>query len=87
MSTLESWVKGLPPVIPDGSRQTKDWWKICGVVGDILGKVAGEFLECGNVGLKICRVADSSAHLFAKEFTFKLGDIAPGDLILREARG
>ena len=58
-----------------------------GIVGEILVQLSGEFLECGSIGLKICRVADSAAHVFAKEFTFKLWDIAPGDLILSEAGG
>jgi 3'-phosphoadenosine 5'-phosphosulfate (PAPS) 3'-phosphatase len=50
-------------------------------------RVSGEFIECGSIGLKICRVADGSADVFAKELTFKLWDVAPGDLILREAGG
>ena len=56
-------------------------------VGRLMANRSGRFLECGSIGLKICRVADSTAHVFAKALTFKLWDTAPGDLILQEAGG
>lgn len=45
------------------------------------------YLESGSIGLKICRVADGSADLFVKDVTVRDWDLAPGDLILREAGG
>lgn len=58
-----------------------------GAVGQLRARLAGGFLECGSIGLKLCRVADGSADVFAKEFTFKLWDVAPGALIVDEAGG
>jgi fructose-1,6-bisphosphatase/inositol monophosphatase family enzyme len=46
-----------------------------------------EFLECGSIGIKICRVAEGSAHVFLKSLRYKLWDVAPGELILAEAGG
>jgi 3'(2'), 5'-bisphosphate nucleotidase len=58
-----------------------------GTVGRLLADKNGNFLECGSIGLKICRVAEGAAHLFIKELIFKTWDVAPGDLILSEAGG
>ena len=58
-----------------------------GPVGQLLKINNGKFLECGSIGLKICRVADGEAHVFAKALTFKIWDVAPGQLILTEAGG
>lgn len=58
-----------------------------GRVGKLVAQRAGGFLECGSIGLKICRVAEGAAQVFAKALTFKLWDVAPGDLILHEAGG
>lgn len=45
------------------------------------------FLEMGSFGLKICKIAEGKAGIFLKPVEFKIWDIAPGDLILREAGG
>lgn len=58
-----------------------------GPVGQLMARWDGQFLECGSIGLKICRVADSTAEVFVKALSFKLWDTAPGDLILQEAGG
>ena len=58
-----------------------------GAVRDLVVEAAGRILECGSIGLKICRVADGTAHVFAKALAFGLWDVAPGDLILGEAGG
>jgi 3'-phosphoadenosine 5'-phosphosulfate (PAPS) 3'-phosphatase len=44
-------------------------------------------VECGSVGLKIARVAENAADVYAKDFRFRLWDVAPGDVLLREAGG
>ncbi len=58
-----------------------------GPIGQLLAAHNGQFLECGSIGLKICRVAEGDAHVFAKALTFKLWDVAPGQLLLDEAGG
>ncbi len=68
------------PIVVDSRRPA-------GAVGALLTRFGGDFLECGSYGVKICRVAEGSAHLLAKPGPFKLWDVAPGDLILREAGG
>lgn len=45
------------------------------------------YVESGSIGLKICRVADGTADLFVKDVAVRDWDVAPGDLILREAGG
>ena len=46
-----------------------------------------KYIECGSIGLKICKVSDGSADLFIKDTRVHDWDIAPGDLILNEAGG
>jgi 3'(2'), 5'-bisphosphate nucleotidase len=58
-----------------------------GAVGVLLGEHDGRFVECGSIGLKICRVGAGQADIFAKELTFRLWDVAPGEILLREAGG
>ena len=55
-----------------------------GSVGAIFQQTHGTFIECGSVGLKICRVAEDSADVYAKRFTYKLWDVAPGEVLVRE---
>lgn len=45
------------------------------------------YLESGSIGLKMCLVAAGRADLFVKDVMCKTWDVAPGDLILREAGG
>jgi 3'-phosphoadenosine 5'-phosphosulfate (PAPS) 3'-phosphatase len=45
------------------------------------------YIVSGSIGLKICRVADGSADLFVKDVAVRDWDLAPGDLVLREAGG
>ncbi len=68
------------PVFADSTRPGGD-------VGRFMAARNGRFLECGSIGLKIIRVAEGAAHVYAKALTFKLWDVAPGDLILEEAGG
>jgi 3'-phosphoadenosine 5'-phosphosulfate (PAPS) 3'-phosphatase len=58
-----------------------------GVIGSLFAQTAGQFVECGSVGLKICRVVENAADVYAKQFTYKLWDVAPGDVLLREVGG
>jgi 3'(2'), 5'-bisphosphate nucleotidase len=45
------------------------------------------YVESGSIGLKICRIADSTADLFFKNMTPKDWDLAAPDIILSEAGG
>jgi len=58
-----------------------------GKVGRLFEMHNGQLKICGSIGVKICRVAHSDAHVFAKELRFALWDAAPGSLILEEAGG
>jgi len=58
-----------------------------GAVGALVARHAGVMIECGSVGLKICCVAEGRGDLYAKKFRYKLWDVAPGELLLREAGG
>jgi 3'-phosphoadenosine 5'-phosphosulfate (PAPS) 3'-phosphatase len=56
-----------------------------GPVGQLMAERAGQFVECGSVGLKACRVALGEADVYAKAFRFRLWDVAPAEVLLREA--
>jgi fructose-1,6-bisphosphatase/inositol monophosphatase family enzyme len=58
-----------------------------GSVGALMHRTGGQLIECGSIGVKICRVATGEADLFAKALSFALWDVAPGSLILEEAGG
>jgi 3'(2'), 5'-bisphosphate nucleotidase len=58
-----------------------------GPVGTVFDDVQGRFVECGSVGLKICRVVEDAADVYAKRFNYKLWDVAPGEVLLREVGG
>ena len=45
------------------------------------------YLECGSIGLKICRVAEGNADIFIKDVTVRDWDVAAPGLILEEAGG
>lgn len=45
------------------------------------------YVECGSIGLKICKVASKEATLFVKDVLIRDWDVAPGHLILEEAGG
>lgn len=77
---LEGRGQAAPPIFVDSTRPS-------GPVGRLRSRWSGGFLECGSIGLKICRVAEGAADIFAKALNCKLWDLAPGDLILREAGG
>jgi len=55
-----------------------------GPAGEVFDRYNCALVECGSVGLKICRLAEASADLYAKHFTYKLWDVAPGEVLLRE---
>lgn len=52
-----------------------------------LGLNMQNYIECGSIGLKICRVAEGVADLFVKNVPVKLWDLAPGHLVLTEVGG
>jgi 3'-phosphoadenosine 5'-phosphosulfate (PAPS) 3'-phosphatase len=58
-----------------------------GAMGALIAHRAWVMVECGSIGLKMCRVAEGGADVYAKQFTYKLWDAAPGEIILREAGG
>lgn len=45
------------------------------------------YLECGSIGLKICRVAEGNADLFVKDVPVRDWDVAAPQLVLEEAGG
>lgn len=51
------------------------------------GLPCDSYVECGSLGLKICKIADKTANLFVKDVLLKDWDVAPADLILTEAGG
>lgn len=61
--------------------------KPAGRVGAWFDRSGAEFVECGSIGLKICRIADGSADIFAKEFRYRLWDVAPGQVLIAETGG
>jgi 3'-phosphoadenosine 5'-phosphosulfate (PAPS) 3'-phosphatase len=58
-----------------------------GAVGAWMHRAGARFVECGSIGLKIARIAGAEADVYAKAFRFRLWDVAPGDVLLREAGG
>lgn len=68
------------PVFVDSTRPADP-------VGELFRRHDGAFLELGSIGLKLCRVTEGSAHVFAKRLRFKLWDVAPAQAILTEAGG
>lgn len=55
-----------------------------GSVGQLLEARRGRFVECGSIGLKACRVVTDEADVYAKAFRFRLWDVAPAEVLLRE---
>jgi 3'(2'), 5'-bisphosphate nucleotidase len=55
-----------------------------GRVGQLLAERRGQFVECGSIGLKACRVVTAEAEVYAKAFRFRLWDVAPAEVLLRE---
>jgi 3'-phosphoadenosine 5'-phosphosulfate (PAPS) 3'-phosphatase len=55
-----------------------------GRVGELLAEHHGRFVECGSIGLKACRVVTDEADVYAKAFRFRIWDVAPADVLLRE---
>jgi 3'(2'), 5'-bisphosphate nucleotidase len=55
-----------------------------GAVGALATRLGAVHVECGSVGLKACRVAASQADVYAKAFAFRLWDVAPIEMLLRE---
>ena len=46
-----------------------------------------EYIECGSLGLKICKVASGMASIFVKDVKVRDWDIAPAYLVLSEVKG
>ena len=46
-----------------------------------------KYIECGSIGLKLCKVADGTANIFVKNVDVYDWDILPPYLILKEAGG
>ncbi|MEO8903133.1 MAG: inositol monophosphatase family protein [Polyangiaceae bacterium] len=55
-----------------------------GAVGRLVAETNGVFVECGSVGLKACRVVADAADVYAKAFRFRIWDVAPAEVLLRE---
>ena len=49
--------------------------------------LCSNYIECGSISLKICKVADGTADLFVKNVVVRDWDIAAPQLILEEAGG
>lgn len=45
------------------------------------------YVECGSIGLKICKVADGTADLFVKDVPVRDWDLAAPQLVLEETGG
>ncbi len=45
------------------------------------------YVECGSIGLKLCKVAAGAADVFIKDVVVRTWDVAPAALILGEAGG
>lgn len=58
-----------------------------GPVGAVMARRDGRFVEHGSIGAKAVRVAGDLADVYAKDLRFKLWDVAPADLVLRETGG
>lgn len=56
-----------------------------GAVGRWMQETSGALVECGSIGLKVARVAEGAADVYAKDFRFRLWDVAPGRVIAEEA--
>lgn len=46
-----------------------------------------EYIECGSIALKICKVADGTADIFFKDVIVRDWDIAAPQLVFEEAKG
>ncbi|PSL00650.1 3'(2'),5'-bisphosphate nucleotidase [Murinocardiopsis flavida] len=46
-----------------------------------------DYAECGSIALKLCRIAEGSAHLFVKDVPVRDWDIAAPHLLLHETGG
>jgi 3'(2'), 5'-bisphosphate nucleotidase/myo-inositol-1(or 4)-monophosphatase len=73
---------GPPKTLTDNTPAPQG---LAGNVYEALGLT--RYLESGSIGLKICRVADSSADLFVKDVAVRDWDLAAPQLILEEAGG
>jgi 3'(2'), 5'-bisphosphate nucleotidase len=58
-----------------------------GVVGQWMERTGARFVECGSCGLKLARIAEGRADIYAKRFRYRLWDAAPGEVLLGEAGG
>ncbi len=59
-----------------------------GVVLDVYNALnLSQYIECGSIGLKICKVADGTADLFLKNVSLHDWDLAAPQLILEEMDG
>jgi fructose-1,6-bisphosphatase/inositol monophosphatase family enzyme len=62
-----------------------------GATGDpisaLFAATQGQLVECGSVGLKICRLVEDAADVYVKRFAPKLWDVAPGEVLIRETGG
>lgn len=67
---------------------TDNYPKPRGIAAELM-RVMGipTYLECGSIGLKICRVADGSADVCVKDVTVRDWDVAAPQLVLTEAGG
>lgn len=69
-----STVRWIDSTLPEGETERR-----------LFKKYNPQFVECGSVGLKLCRIAEDTADLLVKRFRFKMWDVAPGHVLLKEA--
>jgi fructose-1,6-bisphosphatase/inositol monophosphatase family enzyme len=81
------WTRVTPRSLPDWPSAPRfiDSTPPRGPVGRVMAHRNGQFVECGSIGVKAVRIARGDADVFAKDLRFKLWDVAPADLVLREA--
>ena len=59
-----------------------------GVTKELMDDLGFEkYVECGSIGLKMCKVAAGCADLFFKDVPIRDWDLAPAHLILNEVQG
>lgn len=72
----------VPEIIIDNYPSPNDFLR--GVMENLSIK---EYIECGSIALKICRVSEGAADVFVKNTRVHDWDVAPGELILNESGG
>jgi 3'(2'), 5'-bisphosphate nucleotidase/myo-inositol-1(or 4)-monophosphatase len=57
-------------------------------ISKMMHKTPGSsYIECGSIGLKICKIAEGEANILYKDVSLRDWDLIPPSLILQEAGG